>query len=304
MHGRLRRRAGAAGQQQAHVRASCRDRRADRRAASRSCTMNAPRCLDYGPDAVLMEGLNGANWRLDGLRGARRLRGDRGRSSSEKLTPDAGHRRGEEVGAARPRRRGLPDGPQVELHAEELRRREVHRLQLRRGRAGHVQGPRHPALQPARADRGHDRSPATRWAPPWATTTSTARSGTSTSASRRRSRRRTTPGYLGKNILGSGFDFELYNHHGYGAYICGEETALLESLEGKKGQPRFKPPFPATLRPLRQADDDQQHRDLRRGARGSSRTAATGSSNLGQPNNGGTKIFSVSGDVSARATTR
>ena len=54
-------------------------------------------------------------------------------------------------------------------------------------------------------------------------------------------------GYLGKNILGGGFDFDLYAHHGYGAYICGEETALLESLEGKKGQPRFKPPFPASF---------------------------------------------------------
>ncbi|MGN6862035.1 NADH-quinone oxidoreductase subunit F, partial [Neisseria sp. P0021.S004] len=54
-------------------------------------------------------------------------------------------------------------------------------------------------------------------------------------------------GFLGKNILGSDFEFELFAHHGYGAYICGEETALLESLEGKKGQPRFKPPFPASF---------------------------------------------------------
>ncbi len=52
-------------------------------------------------------------------------------------------------------------------------------------------------------------------------------------------------GYLGRNILGSGMDFELYAVHGYGAYVCGEETALLESLEGKRGEPRFKPPFPA-----------------------------------------------------------
>jgi NADH-quinone oxidoreductase subunit F len=52
-------------------------------------------------------------------------------------------------------------------------------------------------------------------------------------------------GYLGKNILGSGFSFELYVHLGAGAYICGEETALLESLEGKPGRPRLKPPFPA-----------------------------------------------------------
>ncbi|MEQ8495523.1 MAG: NADH-quinone oxidoreductase subunit F, partial [Gammaproteobacteria bacterium] len=53
-------------------------------------------------------------------------------------------------------------------------------------------------------------------------------------------------GLLGKNIRGPGIDFDLYDHLGAGAYICGEETALLESLEGKKGQPRFKPPFPAS----------------------------------------------------------
>jgi NADH-quinone oxidoreductase subunit F len=53
-------------------------------------------------------------------------------------------------------------------------------------------------------------------------------------------------GYLGKNILGSGFDLEIYVHRGAGAYICGEETGLLESLEGRKGQPRIKPPYPAS----------------------------------------------------------
>jgi NADH-quinone oxidoreductase subunit F len=54
-------------------------------------------------------------------------------------------------------------------------------------------------------------------------------------------------GLLGDNLFGTNFNFNLYAHHGYGAYICGEETALLESLEGKKGQPRFKPPFPASF---------------------------------------------------------
>ncbi|MFN0120202.1 MAG: NADH-quinone oxidoreductase subunit F, partial [Blastocatellia bacterium] len=54
-------------------------------------------------------------------------------------------------------------------------------------------------------------------------------------------------GYLGKNILGSGFDHDMYVHTGAGAYICGEETALLESLEGKRGHPRAKPPFPAIV---------------------------------------------------------
>src|SRR5579885_695903 len=54
-------------------------------------------------------------------------------------------------------------------------------------------------------------------------------------------------GYLGKNILGSGWDFDLYTHTGAGAYECGEETALLESLEGRRGIPRMKPPFPAVI---------------------------------------------------------
>ena len=54
-------------------------------------------------------------------------------------------------------------------------------------------------------------------------------------------------GFLGQKILGSEHSFELFAHHGYGAYICGEETALLDSIEGKKGQPRFKPPFPASF---------------------------------------------------------
>src|SRR5436853_1661931 len=54
-------------------------------------------------------------------------------------------------------------------------------------------------------------------------------------------------GYLGKNILGSGFDFDLVAHTGAGAYECGEESALMESLEGKRGYPRIKPPFPAVV---------------------------------------------------------
>ncbi|MHB8353499.1 MAG: NADH-quinone oxidoreductase subunit NuoF [Burkholderiales bacterium] len=103
-------------------------------------------------------------------------------------------------------------------------------------------------------------------------------------------------GFLGTNILGSNFSFELFNHHGYGAYICGEETALLESLEGKKGQPRYKPPFPATY-----------------GLYGKPTTINNTESfasvpwiilnggeaflELGKPNNGGTKLFSVSGHV-------
>jgi NADH dehydrogenase (ubiquinone) flavoprotein 1 len=54
-------------------------------------------------------------------------------------------------------------------------------------------------------------------------------------------------GLIGKNACGSGYDFDVYLHRGAGAYICGEETALIESLEGKQGKPRLKPPFPADV---------------------------------------------------------
>lgn len=54
-------------------------------------------------------------------------------------------------------------------------------------------------------------------------------------------------GFIGKNACGSGFDFDVFMHRGAGAYICGEETALIESLEGKQGKPRLKPPFPADV---------------------------------------------------------
>ncbi|MDH4134487.1 MAG: NADH-quinone oxidoreductase subunit NuoF, partial [Gammaproteobacteria bacterium] len=103
-------------------------------------------------------------------------------------------------------------------------------------------------------------------------------------------------GLLGKNILGSGVDFDLHVHRGGGAYICGEETALLESIEGKKGQPRFKPPFPASYglfgRPTTINNTEtlasvpmilKQGGDWFMG--------------IGKPNNGGSKIFSVSGHV-------
>ena len=70
-------------------------------------------------------------------------------------------------------------------------------------------------------------------------------------------------GYLGDDILGSGFSFDIEIRRGAGAYICGEETALFNSIEGRRGEPRNKPPFPVEVGPLRQADGGQQHRDAR-----------------------------------------
>lgn len=103
-------------------------------------------------------------------------------------------------------------------------------------------------------------------------------------------------GYIGKNACGSGYDLDVYLHRGAGAYICGEETALLESLEGKKGMPRLKPPFPAgfglygcptTINNVESIAVVPTI--LRRGA--------SWFASIGKPNNTGTKIFCISGHV-------
>lgn len=103
-------------------------------------------------------------------------------------------------------------------------------------------------------------------------------------------------GYLGKNILGSGWDFDIYAHLGYGAYVCGEETALLESIEGKKGQPRFKPPFPASYG-LYGKPTTINNTETLASIPWIMRFGGQAFLELGKPNNGGTKIFSVSGHV-------
>ncbi len=103
-------------------------------------------------------------------------------------------------------------------------------------------------------------------------------------------------GLIGKNALGSGVDIEIFNHMSAGAYICGEETALMNSLEGKRGWPRFKPPFPANYglygRPTN-INNTETYTSvpviLEKGGKWFA--------DLGPPKNGGTKIFSVSGHV-------
>ncbi len=103
-------------------------------------------------------------------------------------------------------------------------------------------------------------------------------------------------GLLGKNILGSGFDFDLYTHLGAGAYICGEETAMMESLEGKRGYPRFKPPFPA-VRGLYGKPTTINNVETFASVPVILQHGAEWFLKLGKPNNGGCKIFSVSGHV-------
>ncbi len=103
-------------------------------------------------------------------------------------------------------------------------------------------------------------------------------------------------GYLGNNILGSSHSFQLHAHHGFGAYICGEETALLESLEGKKGQPRFKPPFPASFG-LYGKPTTINNTETFAAVPWIIRNGGQAYLECGKPNNGGTKIFSMVGDV-------
>ncbi len=108
-------------------------------------------------------------------------------------------------------------------------------------------------------------------------------------------------GLVGKNACGSGYDFECYIHRGMGAYICGEETALIESLEGKKGQPRLKPPFPANAG-LYGCPSTVNNVEsiavtptiLRRGA--------SWFAGFGRANNTGTKLFNISGHVAQPCT--
>ncbi len=108
-------------------------------------------------------------------------------------------------------------------------------------------------------------------------------------------------GLIGRNACGSGYDFDIYVHRGAGAYICGEETALIQSLEGKKGQPRLKPPFPANVG-LYGCPTTVNNVEsiavvptiLRRGA--------SWFASFGRPNNTGTKLFCISGHVNRPCT--
>jgi NADH-quinone oxidoreductase subunit F len=108
-------------------------------------------------------------------------------------------------------------------------------------------------------------------------------------------------GYLGKNILGSGFDFELDLYLGAGAYICGEETGMISSLEGKKGQPKLKPPFPAVQGYLRKPTIVNNVETLA-SVVPILRDGAAAYRRHGTEKSPGTKLFSVSGDVQKPGT--
>src|SRR3990172_6893165 len=197
---RLRGRSRDAGQQQED--GKLHDSRGDRQTACGVAEMNSAHPpFDpglYGPDALLMKGITGQNWKLKDYQ-ARGGYGALKKILAEKMAPDAVIT-------------------------------EVKKSALRgRGGAGFPTGLKWSFIPP-------QTPPAGRW-------------GGAERAAEAAPAEARAAGCIGKNILGSEFSFELHAHHGWGAYICGEETALLESIEGKKGQPRFKPPFPASHGP-------------------------------------------------------
>ena len=103
-------------------------------------------------------------------------------------------------------------------------------------------------------------------------------------------------GYLGKNIAGTGFDFDLYTHSGAGAYECGEETALLDSLEGKRGIPRMKPPFPA-VSGVWGCPTLINNVETYSAVPAIIRDGGAAFAALGTPKNGGTRLVCISGHV-------
>jgi NADH dehydrogenase (ubiquinone) flavoprotein 1 len=101
---------------------------------------------------------------------------------------------------------------------------------------------------------------------------------------------------VGKNASGSGYDFDVYVHRGYGAYICGEETGLIESLEGKPGKPRLKPPFPANVG-VYGCPSTVTNVETIAVAPTILRRGGSWFSQFGRKNNSGTKLFCISGHV-------
>ena len=235
----------------------------------------------------------------EGLRSARRLPGaaqDPGHGRRRRHDARPGDRRGQGLGPARPRRRGLPDRPEVELHAAQLPGPEVPGVQLRRRRARHLQGPRHPALQPAHRHRGHGHRRLRDGHRRRATTTSTARSSRSTSASRRRWKKRAPPA-----------SWATTSSAAASASSCTPSTASAPTSAAKKprcsNRSKARRASRASSRRSRPASACTASRPRSTTPRpsprcpGSSATAAQAYLECGKPNNGGTKIFSVVGDV-------
>ena len=170
------------------------------------------------------------------------------------------HRAGEGIRAARARRRRIPDRHEVAVRAEDTPKPKYIACNADESEPGtfkdHVLMERNPHLLiEGCADRllRHRRQGRLHLHP--------RRVLPRPADSRSRNRERLQAGYLGRDIFGSGFDCDVFMHRGAGAYEAGEETALIESLEGKRAQPRLKPPFPAVDGSLQLPDRGEQRRD-------------------------------------------
>ena len=250
--------------------------------------------LDYGPDAILMKGLDGSNWRLKDYE-ARGGYGALKKVLKEKITPDAVIA---EVKKSALRGRGgagfpaglkwsfMPkpySGPKYlvcntdEGEPGTFKDRDIMRYNPHMVIEGMLI-----AAYAVGSGTGYNYIHGEIWA-------EYERFEQALEEAR-------AAGYLGKSILGTDFSFELFAVHGWGAYICGEETGLLESIEGKKGQPRFKPPFPASYG-LYGAPTTINNTETFAAVPWIMNNGGDAFLALGRPNNGGTKLFSVSGHV-------
>ena len=181
-------------------------------------------------------------WRRSRATGASAATG-RSRRPSREMEPERPARELEESGLRGRGGAGFSMGKKASLPAPR-RDGQVPLLQRRRVRARHLQGPRADAEEPAPADRGHrDRRPRRRRRHPFIFIRG--EYAEVADILDRAVAEAYDAGFLGDDVLGTGAAVELVVHRGAGAYICGEETALLDSLEGKRGNPRLKPPFPA-----------------------------------------------------------
>ncbi len=212
-----------------------------------------------------------------------------------------GHGPRQGLGPARPRRRRLPVRHEVDVRPPEGEARRQARLPpLQRGRvrARHVQGPAPHRERPAPDPRGDDarelraRREARLHLHP-------RRDGPRRrDPERGRRARPTRRDSSGRTSSARASTSTITVHRGAGAYICGEETALIESLEGKRGHPRIKPPFPAVVGRLGLPDRREQRRDALRASSTSSTAAPTGSRAIGRnEKNTGPKLYCVSGHV-------
>ena len=192
---------------------------------------------------------------------------------------------------------GFPTGMKWSFVPRNVAQAEVHRGQRRRKRAGHLQGPRPDRERSAPADRRRaDRRPRRGRASRLHLHPRRVSLPDRDHGQGHRRSVRAAAGSARTSTARASISI-CYTHTGAGAYECGEESALLESLEGKRGIPRIRPPFPAVAGACQSPDRSEQRRDVLRGAGDHSAMAAQWFADLGTPKNGGTRMFCLSGHV-------